>query len=225
MNICLMLHGLGEPPRDLDAEERRYWTGLDSFARIVALAKAAPGRILFTFDDGNDTDAKIALPALVAAGLKARFFVSTDFIGQPGHVGEDDLRALHAAGMTIGSHGCQHTSWQTMAGDEVAEDVIRSFARLGSILHERIDEVAAPYGELGFREARILRRLGVRRVFTSFHGPFLDGDFLVRRECVTVDTPMETVERWLTGDYRLHDAAYAMLRAARHVGPAALWRA
>jgi peptidoglycan/xylan/chitin deacetylase (PgdA/CDA1 family) len=224
MKICLKLHGLGVPPTGSVADERCFWTGEDRFAQIIDLAARVPGRVHLTFDDGNDSDANIALPALQKAGLKASFFFSTDFIGTPGYADEEDIRRLHAAGMEIGSHGCRHVSWLDMSGDEITEDVIRSFARLGTILGESVNVVAAPYGDCNLRVVRILRMLGVKRVYTSFPGPSFDGDWLARRQCITADTPMDTVERWLTKKYGMLDIICSTVSDARHVLHAVLWR-
>ncbi|MGB8601173.1 MAG: polysaccharide deacetylase family protein [Rhizomicrobium sp.] len=224
MKICLKLHGLGAPPKDAVSDERSFWTGEERFARILALAGKAPERIHLTFDDGNKSDARIALPALMDAGLKASFFFSTDFIGTPGYANEDDIRALAAAGMEIGSHGCHHTSWLSLSGDEINEDVIRSFARLQTILGEAVDVVAAPYGDCDFRVLHILHRLRIRQVYTSLPGPTLRNDWLVRRHCVTSDTTPETIIRWLTRHYGPLDSARAFWNGWRQAGPAALWR-
>jgi peptidoglycan/xylan/chitin deacetylase (PgdA/CDA1 family) len=224
MYVCLMFHGLGTPPAELSADEKRYWTGVERFRQILDLVARAPNRIRLTFDDGNDSDVKIALPLLREAQLNATFFVIANRIGLPRHTGEDDIRALHAAGMAIGSHGCDHVAWTELSGDVIAEVVTRSFARLSAILTAPPDSVAVPFGACDTRVARVLRGLGLDRVYTSFHGPTLDSDWLVRRECITADTPMHVIEDWLTRHYNAADVAYSFLRTARHVRHAALWR-
>lgn len=224
MKICLKLHGLGTPPPAAQTDERCFWTGEERFARILSLAAQHPERIHLTFDDGNESDARIALPALKAAGLKASFFFSTDFIGTPGYANEEDIRALASAGMEIGSHGCRHVSWAGLSGDEITEDVICSFARLQTILGTPVHVVAAPYGDCDFRILRILHKLRVRRVYTSLPGPTCDSDWLVRRQVVTTDTPSHVATGWLTREYGLIDATAALWAGVLRMGPAALWR-
>jgi peptidoglycan/xylan/chitin deacetylase (PgdA/CDA1 family) len=224
MKLYLMLHGLGTPPAQLSADEKRYWIGEDRFAAIVERMRRTPERIAITFDDGNKTDVDIALPILKNAGVTAHFFPLTGRIGTPGYLNEDDIRTLHRSGMMIGSHGCRHIPWTTIADDAVLEDINRARDVLGAIVEKNIEDVAIPFGECDFRVVRILRRAGFRRVFTSFHGPTLDGDWLIRRECVTADTPEATIENWIGRTYGAGDVVYSFLRAAKHVGPAALWR-
>lgn len=224
MKICLKLHGLGTPTPAALSDEHSFWTGEERFARILSLAAQHPEHIHLTFDDGNESDARIALPALLAAGLKASFFFSTDFIGTPGYANEEDIRALASAGMEIGSHGCRHVSWAGLSGDEITEDVICSFARLQTILGAPVHVVAAPYGDCDFRILRILHKLRVRRVYTSLPGPTLDSDWLVRRHVITTETTSETATEWLTRTYGIADAASALWTGIRRMGPAALWR-
>lgn len=224
MKLCLMLHGLGTPPTHLSVDEKRYWIDEDRFAQILACTKRAGPRVEITFDDGNASDLDIALPALQKAGLAASFFVIAGNIGQAGHLDEDGIRTLRDGGMRIGSHGTRHIPWTSLSDAEVRADLDEAERRLRDILGASIDSVAVPFGECDVRVARILRRAGIARVYTSFHGPTLASDWLIRRECVTADLPMATIEDWMLRRYHAGDVVYSFLRAAKHVRHAALWR-
>ena len=225
MKICLMLHGLGSPPPSISEFEARYWLPVEKFAYIIGHIRRTHNPVHITFDDGNDTDARIALPVLRDAGISASFFIATDHIGQAGYVCEADIQELHAAGMTIGSHGCAHVSWGQLSDKAVAQDVTRSTARLSDILGEKVDTVAVPFGECDLRVLRVLRALGIRRAYTSFRGPCREGAWLVRRTCITADMPDAALGELLTKRYTAFDAALAFLREWKHVGTATLWSA
>lgn len=225
MIVCLKLHGIGAPPDDVSPDERSYWIDGERFRRIVDLAVRNPQVVRLTFDDGNISDVEVALPALRQAGLKASFFFSTDFIGRPGYAGEDDIRALSSGGMEVGSHGCRHDSWQALSGDEIAEDVICSLARLEAILGKRVSAVAPPYGDCNYRMLKILRKQGVGRVYSGLPGPSRANDWLVRRMAVTAQTPWDVIESWMTEKKNGFDWLAGALGAAPSVGPAAFWRA
>jgi peptidoglycan/xylan/chitin deacetylase (PgdA/CDA1 family) len=225
MKICLMLHGLGPPPRSISEFEARYWLPPEQFAQIVDLARHTHNQVHFTFDDGNASDARIALPALLGAGLCASFFIPSDRVGRAGHVSEGDIRTLRAAGMEIGSHGCAHISWMQIPDETIAQDVTRSIARLSSILGERVETVAVPFGECDLRVLGVLRALGIRRVYTSFRGPCRKDAWLVRRDCITADMPEAAIRELLTKRYIAIDAATAFLREWKHAGRASLWPA
>ena len=223
MSVCLMLHGLGPPPPRIPAVEVPYWLSTETFSKIVELARNTKAHI--TIDDGNASDIQIALPVLQAAGLSATFFIPSGRIGQPDYVSEGDIRTLHVAGMEIGSHGCEHLRWTEVSDKEIEHDVTRSLARLETILGEKIQTVAVPYGDCDRRVLRVLRRLGVRRVYTSFRGPVSEGAWLVRRECITSDMTMASIRTMLEKKHTAAETLMAFLRAWRHAGRAVLWSA
>ena len=65
---------------------------------------APDGGVLFTFDDGGVSAATRSAPRLEAYAWRGLFFVTTDRIGTPGFVSEDQVRTLWARGHVIGSH-------------------------------------------------------------------------------------------------------------------------
>ncbi|MDE1987422.1 MAG: polysaccharide deacetylase family protein [Alphaproteobacteria bacterium] len=223
MSPCLLLHGLGTPPPHITDLERPYWLTMETFSHIVALARHNEVRL--TFDDGNDTDVHVALPALLSAGLTAAFFIPSDRIGRPGYVSEDDIRTLQAAGMEIGSHGRAHIRWTEVSDEAISDDVTASIDRLEEILGERVRGVAVPFGACDRRVLRLLRGLGARRVYSSFAGPDPDDAWLVRRDCLMADMPPAALERLLTKKYTAVDGTLSFLRTWRRAGEASLWRA
>ena len=88
--IILTFHGIGDPPAGTDAAELRYWWDESSFLLALDHISAAPSTVRLathiTFDDGNASDAKIALPGLTKRGLTASFFICAGRIRAPGYV-------------------------------------------------------------------------------------------------------------------------------------------
>ena len=223
MSACLMLHGIGPTPSHLDPEERPYWITEQTFGFIVEQIKTYPA--LLTFDDGNDTDARIAVPLLAAAGLTASFFIPSDRIGTPGYVTEADIRAMHAAGMEIGSHGCAHLNWLNACDAEIASDVVQSIERLARIIQAPVRSVAIPFGSCDRRVLGVLRKLGLGRVYSSFRGPDVEGAWLVRRDCVTADMGPHEIFEVLSRKPDIATTALNFLRIWRRAGNAAVWEA
>ena len=223
MSACLMLHGIGPTPSHLDPEERPYWITEQTFGFIVEQIKTYPA--LLTFDDGNDTDARIAVPLLAAAGLTASFFIPSDRIGTPGYVTEDDIRAMHAAGMEIGSHGCAHLNWLDACDAEIAGDVAQSVERLARLINAPVRSVAIPYGSCDRRVLGVLRKLGIGRVYSSFRGPNVEGTWLVRRDCIKSGMGPHEIFEILTRKPDRAAAAGNFLRIWRRAGNAAIWEA
>ena len=223
MSACLMLHGLGDPPPHVGEEERPYWISEMMFTTILDLVKTTPGRL--TIDDGNASDIAIALPALARARLTATFFIPSDRIGTAQYVGEADIRALHSAGMEIGSHGCAHVRWTDVCDAEIARDVTRSMERLSAIIGEPVRSVAIPFGHCNRRVLNVLRCLGVGRVYSSFRGPELKDAWLVRRDCIMGDMTLADVNALLTAEQTTAGATLTFLRIWRHAGRAAVLKA
>lgn len=223
MSACLMLHGIGPVPSHAGNDENPYWVTLGTFAGLIEMVKETGARL--TFDDGNSTDATVALPMLQEAGLKASFFIPTDRIGTHGYVSEDQIRAMHGAGMEIGSHGCAHVRWTQSSDVEVTLDVARSVERLSAIIKAPVRNVAIPYGDCDRRVLAILRKLGIGRVYTSFRGPQTDNAWLVRRDCIKADMTRADINAILLRKPDMAESALDFLRIWKHAGNAALWGA
>ncbi len=112
INICF--HGIGVPGRVLEPGEERYWLTNDLYCQTLDEIVKWP-RVQISFDDGNASDAEIGLDGLLDRGLTATFFALAGRIGHVGSLDVDQLRALHAGGMTIGTHGMDHRPWRGMA--------------------------------------------------------------------------------------------------------------
>ena len=65
-------------------------------------AKGGDRHVVITFDDGDVSNVEVALPMLRERGFHAEFYVTSDFIGQPGMLPADGVRELAAHGMGIG---------------------------------------------------------------------------------------------------------------------------
>lgn len=223
MTACLMLHGIGPTPLHIPEEEKPYWISADLFADIVRIVEEIDARI--TFDDGNATDAGIALPTLRNAGLKAAFFIPADRIDAPGYLSEVEIRMLHNEGMEIGSHGCAHLDWTKMCDAEIAHDVVHSIERLACIIKAPVRSVAIPYGYCDRRVLGVLRKLGIGRVYSSFRGPSVEDAWLVRRDCIMAHMSREDILEVLLRSPALPQATLTFLRIWRRAGNAALWTA
>lgn len=150
-----------------------------------------------TFDDGNASDVGIVLPALLARGLRATFFVVAGKVDEPGFVSRSDLRELAQHGMSIGSHGMRHRSWRSLPGPDLREEIVEAKARLEAIVDRPVTTAACPFGAYDRRTLSHLRRAGFARVFTSDEALAKDSAWLQPRHSVhDTDTPA-TVDRIL----------------------------
>jgi peptidoglycan/xylan/chitin deacetylase (PgdA/CDA1 family) len=187
--VGLIFHGIGTPGRPLEPGEAPYWIPAARFEAILdrIAALADPGRIRLSFDDGNASDHDIALPALRARGLAAEVFVLSGRIGQPGSLSAAQIRALLAAGMTIGSHGVAHVDWRGLDAAGLAAELAGSRAALEAVCGRPVTRAAIPFGRYDARVLRALRRAGYACAFSSDGGPMDPGAFLRPRSSVRAD--------------------------------------
>lgn len=212
--VNLTVHGIGRPARPLDPGEHRTWVSIEQF-ELMLDAVAGRQDVRITFDDGNDSDLRLALPRLRARGLSAEFFVLAGLLGEPGRLGPDDVRHLADAGMRIGSHGWAHRDWRRIDDRQAVEELWQASALLTELLGQPVSSVAIPFGSYDRHVLRRLRRADVGRVYTSDGGRTRPGRWLQPRNSLPHDLDSAWLERVL--DTRVPLRARARRVAARAV--------
>ena len=215
--IGLNFHGIGEPKRMLDPGESPYWLSSGQFEKILDQVVAAPDPSIFviTFDDGNQSDHDIALPALATRGLQARFFVLTGRIGQPGALNGDQILALQKAGMGIGSHGIDHTVWPTLDNMALERELCTSRAQLEDICGRPVTKAGIPFGRYDARVLRALRTAGYTTAWSSDGGKLQRDAFLRPRTSLRSDMSDEDIHAILAGAMPLQRRLRRALGMAR----------
>jgi peptidoglycan/xylan/chitin deacetylase (PgdA/CDA1 family) len=182
----LTFHGVGPEPGPLPPGEARVWISRERFGAVLDSVQGR-GDVRISFDDSNRSDVDVALPALRDRGLRATFFVLAGRLGDPRHLGADDLAELVDAGMTIGSHGMHHRDWRRLGDAELEEELVAA----RRILHEAsgtpVTQASVPFGSYDRRVLSRLRARGYATVFTSDGGPARPDAWLQPRTSVTVD--------------------------------------
>jgi peptidoglycan/xylan/chitin deacetylase (PgdA/CDA1 family) len=166
--LNLTFHGVGRPLRTLDPGESALWLDTHEFSEVVARV-AGREDVAVSFDDGNASDAEVALEILRRHGVKATFFVVAERIGRAGFLHGDQLRELAGAGMGIGYHGRRHRPWRGLSGDELRRD-LDAKAVLEDEAGRAVTHAACPFGAYDRRVLRDLRAAGFERVLTSDGG-------------------------------------------------------
>jgi peptidoglycan/xylan/chitin deacetylase (PgdA/CDA1 family) len=136
----------------------------ESWDRLDA---STPNAAWITFDDGHRSNHDLALPILQSFGLRAMFFVTTDWIGSDGFMTEDQLRALRRAGMLLGTHGCSHAYFSGLSPEALRRELTASKERLEGVLGEPVTALALPGGRNRHRIQDLARQAGYRHLFTS----------------------------------------------------------
>jgi peptidoglycan/xylan/chitin deacetylase (PgdA/CDA1 family) len=192
--VNLIVHGIGRPDRNLEPGEERTWVTEEQFEKVLDAAVARPD-VRITFDDGNTSDVEIALPRLVERGLTAEFFVCAGLFAHRGRIDTDGVRALLAAGMSVGSHGWAHRDWRRLTSTEVDEEITRAPRVIEKLTGEPVCGVAIPFGSYDRHVLRRLRAAQVSRVYTSDGGWARRGAWLQPRNSLRHDLDEEWIAK------------------------------
>lgn len=160
---CFEVSGFQTPGADiykLDVTEFR------GHLQIIG-ANAAPESVLITLDDGG-SGALQAAAILEESGYAGHFFVTTDRIGSPGFLTEDQIRALRRRGHFLGSHSCSHPPRMSrITPAEMDREWRDSIRALESILDEPVKTASVPGGFYSREVAASAARAGIETLFTS----------------------------------------------------------
>lgn len=212
--VVLMYHGLHREPGEPHFDPRYSVRPLEFERQMQRLAQRRghawlPGdlkndvgavpAVMVSFDDGFTSDAETALPCLQAAGLRACFFVTSGFVDRPGRVTRSQLRALAAAGMTIGSHGATHRFLNTLTAADLRDELRRSRDELEQLLGRAVTLLALPGGRGGAREHDAARDAGYALSFGSEPGDnrMATRTGLVQRVPVVRDTTLDEFDQYI----------------------------
>jgi peptidoglycan/xylan/chitin deacetylase (PgdA/CDA1 family) len=160
---------------------------LDDLCAFVAGRKAlAHDAVLVTIDDGCRSTVTDALPILRDAGVPAVVFVSAGLVGAGAVAADhdepyatwDELAALRAARIEIGSHAFDHRSLGRMGASEARDQAVRSRRRIEAELGVPPRSFAYPFGTRADSNAatdRMLVEVGYEVAFTAVHGAIRPG--------------------------------------------------
>ncbi len=191
-NLCF--HGIGTTGRVLEPGEELYWLEAAQFEEFLEVISRYPS-LRITFDDGNASDAVLALPALRRHKLKAAFFVLSGRLDKPGSLTTAEVRSLSQAGMTVGSHGMWHRSWRSATDQELHEQLTDAAAIIADAAGCPVRQVAFPFGAYGRRLLNAVRHHGFTRVYTTDGGPARSGAWLQSRYAVRSNNTPADIER------------------------------
>jgi peptidoglycan/xylan/chitin deacetylase (PgdA/CDA1 family) len=192
--VILTFHGIGEPSRRLYPDENRVWLSERAFLSILDVVRDRPD-LRITFDDGNASDAVVAMPALIERELVAEFYIVAGRLGAPGYLSAEQLHILSRTGMKIGSHGMMHRPWRDLTDRALDEEIVEARNVLNKVVGARIDQAACPFGAYDRRVLGHLRRMGYTRVYSSDGGRAQSAAWLQPRNTVRSHDNASTIER------------------------------
>ena len=159
--------------------------------RLETGAELRPS-LTITFDDGYQGNATVAAPILERYGLRACFFLTTEFIGTD-HVPWwdeemqidtkwmtwDQVRDLRASGHEIGSHTETHADLGTVSPTEARNEIRGGNERLERELGEASGLFAYPFGRrrnMSAENQSLVKEIGLRCSLSAHGGTVRAGD-------------------------------------------------
>jgi peptidoglycan/xylan/chitin deacetylase (PgdA/CDA1 family) len=175
-SLIFMYHDLTSDMASVPSGHRPYVLDATVFRRqicllarhelpVVTVARWCAGfraarTIVLTFDDGHVSNHDLALPILCEYGMKATFYVTAGFIGTGQTMNWGQIRALHAAGMEIGSHTMTHRPPSTLSDEELRYELTTSRDVLENGLGAPVTSISSPTGFFNPRMKDIAREVG-----------------------------------------------------------------
>lgn len=212
--VVLMYHALRRndaPP----GQDPHYTLHVGTFERQLAAIAATGGAgavrdrlrhghrhpVLLTFDDGHASNHALAFPALLEYGLRADFFINPANVGRAGYATWAQLREMSDAGMSIQSHGYDHTYFTDLDRPTLRERLHAARLRIEDEVGAPVELLAPPGGRMPAGLAGLARSCGYRHVVASRPGRLRPGQAprIVPRLAVTSALDGERFQAWIGG--------------------------
>jgi peptidoglycan/xylan/chitin deacetylase (PgdA/CDA1 family) len=222
----LMYHYLSVPPSDaniyrqdlsvtpalfaahLDGMRSAGYTTISLYQLLDHLQVGAPlpeKPVIITFDDGYRDNYENGFPLLQERGMVATFFVVTDFVDEqrPPYMTWDMLREMHAAGMSIESHGRNHASLKNRDVDYLVWQALGSLETIEFELGVRPRFAAYPAGEFDQLTIELFQSANYWAAVTTIQGSTHSNDklFELRRVRMRGSTTVDELLRLLALDW------------------------
>lgn len=145
---------------------RQHQRTAEDWARFPALERIGGDRVAMTFDDGPDEDTPAVLDALVAAGIRATFFV----VGEQLMRHHAIARQAALAGHELALHGFGHPHHEDLFPPEARDEVARGVGAFEAVAGSKPRFFRPPYGRFSEHSYAACRALGLEPVYWSAWG-------------------------------------------------------
>jgi peptidoglycan/xylan/chitin deacetylase (PgdA/CDA1 family) len=134
---------------------------------LRAEAECPPKLVVLTFDDGYEDAFSAALPLLRQYGFAGTFYVVPNFVGRPGYLSWEQVRALHEAGMEIGSHTMNHPDLSGLSLEAAQAEIVESRRVLEEQIGAPVLSFSYPAGSYTPEIAALVRDAGYSNAVTT----------------------------------------------------------
>jgi peptidoglycan/xylan/chitin deacetylase (PgdA/CDA1 family) len=149
--------------------KRNGWHGISLDQALPSSTRprsTSPG-VVFTFDDGCETDLITAAPLLKEAGFGATFYITVGFLGQRGYLSPAQVRELSDLGFDIGCHSMTHPYLSDLATEALPPEIAVPKSRLEQMTGREVAHFSCPGGRFDTRVTQAVRDAGFKSMATS----------------------------------------------------------
>ncbi len=174
---------------------------LDDVAACLRGAGPCPARaVALTFDDGYLDAYTSAMPILQQYGFTATFYVVSGFVGQPGYMNWDEIRALRQAGMQIGAHSVTHLDLTTLGLDDLRAELAQSGAAIAAQIGAPVLSFCYPAGRFNDTVVTVTGEAGYTSATTTIAEGPQDNALTLPRLRIPGDLALDGF-RWMVQAY------------------------
>ena len=182
--VTLVYHSISDLDPRLDPVKINVTPG--NFEEQLKAILPYQDRVQITFDDGYENNYSQAFPLLKKYGLRATFFITTDFIDRTigpeafgyaepkiGPMCWDEIREMRLEGMRIGSHTRTHVNLARSDSDRLKAELLDSKRRIEEMAGYRVSDLAYPYGNKGSYNTAVkdaVKEAGYEHAYTNIMG-------------------------------------------------------
>lgn len=198
----LAYHGLGASiPPEMEDGDAAYWVEPGSFGRQLAAVRASGQRVVglydvwasqdddrltrspvvLTFEDGRAAHYEVAFPLLLAAGVRAEFFLDTATVGRPGYLTWGRIAEMRRAGMSFQAHARDDVALARLPARRLADELRTAKRLIEDRVGRAVEFLAAPRSFVGRRLDEVARDIGYHAVCVSRGWPARPGGAVVNR--------------------------------------------
>lgn len=172
----------------------------EALSGLAGRQSLPPRAVLLTFDDAYAGFVEHALPVLIEHGFPAVVYAISGWVGQrmrwaapdpkreqPALMTASQLRALHEARITVGSHGQSHRKLAELGPAEQMQELRDSRKALEDRLGRPVEHFCYPFGSFDQDSVRLAEAVGYRSAMTCLRGAAtpLDHPLLLPRKAIS----------------------------------------
>jgi peptidoglycan/xylan/chitin deacetylase (PgdA/CDA1 family) len=144
---------------------------LEELASSLQSGQPLPAHpVVLTFDDGYADFYSEALPVLMTHGFKAVAYIVSGFVGRPGYMSRQQVKAASDQGIVIGSHSVSHLDLASLGPGELARQVAFSRTELEALAGRPVLDFCYPSGRYTDAVVRAVAAAGYRDATTTAPG-------------------------------------------------------